>query len=380
MTRARTPSPADLERYRKNLREEVDGVALYTLLAQAETDPHLAEVYRRLAATEQRHFDVWAARLRSFGVEVPVYGPSGRVRVLGFLARRFGTQAVAPIAARLERAAVTMYDDQPEAVELNLHSDERSHARVFREIASPTAVHLPGPAILAIEGRHRVTSGNALRAAVLGANDGLVSNLSLVMGVAGADPGRDVVLLTGFAGLLAGSLSMALGEWISVKSSAEAYQRQLAIERDELEMVPDEEQAELALIYQSKGIAPDQASAMAENIMRDRGAALDTLAREELGMAPEEVGDPWVAGVTSFLTFAVGALIPVLPWLFVGGAVGIVLGVIASGLGLFIVGAAITLFTGRSALFSGARMLLFGLTAAAITFLIGMLIGTSAGV
>ncbi|HET7737052.1 MAG TPA: VIT1/CCC1 family protein, partial [Tepidiformaceae bacterium] len=180
-----SPSPDDIARYRRNFRDEVDGVALYERLAEAEGEPSLKEVYRRLAATEVRHRDLWAEKLREAGVEVPSLKPSMRVRLLGFVARRFGTQAVAPIAARLEGNAVTMYDDQPEAVAANLHMDERSHARVFREIARPQA---PGPspstAILAIEGRHRASNGNALRAAVLGANDGLVSNLSLVMGVA----------------------------------------------------------------------------------------------------------------------------------------------------------------------------------------------------
>ncbi|MGK2966097.1 MAG: VIT1/CCC1 transporter family protein [Tepidiformaceae bacterium] len=378
MTTPKPPSPDDIARYRRNFRDEVDGVALYERLADAEKDPSLKEVYQRLAATEVRHRDLWAEKLREAGFDVPSLKPSMRVRMLGFVARRFGTQAVAPIAARLESSAVTMYDDQPEAVAANLHMDERSHARVFREIARPQGPGgSPSTAILAIEGRHRASNGNALRAAVLGANDGLVSNLSLVMGVAGADPGRDVVLLTGVAGLLAGSLSMALGEWISVRSSAEAFERQVAIERDELALIPDEEQAELALIFQSRGVTQEQAREMAAEVMKDPERALDTLTREELGMAPEEVGNPNVAALTSFITFAVGALIPVLPWLFATGTLGIVLSAIGSGFGLFAVGAAITLFTGKGAWFSGMRMLTFGLVAAAITFLVGMLLGTS---
>jgi len=374
------PGEHDIDRYRSNLRDEVDGAALYHLLAEAERDPALKDVYRRLAATEERHGAIWAGRLQAAGVAVPEYRPSFRVRSLGWLARRFGTQAVAPIAARMEAGAVDMYDAQPEAVAHAMPADERSHARVFQELARPGSMGAVGPAITAIEGRHRLVSGNALRAAVLGANDGLVSNLSLVMGVAGADPGRDVVILTGLAGLLAGSLSMALGEWISVQSSAEAFERQIAVERDELEMVPDEEQEELSLIYQAKGIPPDLADALAERIIANPRVALDTLAREELGMAPDEVGNPFVAAVTSFLTFAVGALLPILPWLFAGGLTGIVLSAAASGVGLFLVGAAITLYTGRGLLFSGMRMLIFGLAAAAVTFGIGAAIGSAAGI
>lgn len=374
----KAPTPHDLARYRANLRDEVDGAALYRMLAMAERDPSLRGIYERLAATEERHGGIWAEQLRRAGEEVPAYRPSVRVRVLGWLARRFGAQAIAPVAARMEAAAVTMYDDQPEAVENALHHDERSHARVFRAIAAPTAS--PAAAIAAVEGRHRMVNGNALRAAVLGANDGLVSNLSLVMGVAGADPGRDVVMLTGLAGLLAGSLSMALGEWISVQSSSEAFERQIAIERDELEFIPDEEMEELALIYQSKGVPSELAHAMAQRLMRDPAVALDTLAREELGMAPGEAGNPFVAAITSFLTFAVGAALPILPWLFVGDGPGIVLSAIFSGFGLFAVGAAITLYTGRTVLFSGVRMLAFGLAAAAITFGIGSMIGAATGI
>ena len=375
-----TATPADIERYRRNLRDEVDGIALYRALAAAERDPHLREVFLRLAASEERHRDLWVARLREVGAEVPDFRPSFRVRILGWLARRFGTAAVSPIVARMESSAYTMYDDQPEAVAADLPRDERSHARLFRELARSTRSRPIDVDIARLEGRHRAGTGNALRAAVLGANDGLVSNLSLVMGVAGANPGRDVVLLAGLSGLLAGALSMALGEWISVRSSAEAFARQLEIERDELTVMPDEELEELVLIYRAKGLDEEEARATANRIMANRQKALDTLAREELGMSEEEAGSPWVAAITSFLTFSVGAIIPVLPWLVVGGAAGVAASAIASAVGLFGVGAAITLYTGRGILFSGARMLGFGLAASAITFGIGRLIGVSTGI
>jgi len=231
--------------------------------------------------------------------------------------------------------------------------------------------------IAQFEGRHRASGGNALRAAVLGANDGLVSNASLVMGVAGADLAGRNILITGLAGLLAGSLSMALGEWLSVQSARELYAHQIAIERDELEAAPEEEAEELALIYQSKGLAPDRAKELADSIIRDQTAALDTLAREELGIDPSELGgSAWVAAVTSFVLFSVGAIVPVFPYFFGGGTSALVASVILSVIALFLIGAAITVITGRSVLLSGGRQVVFGLAAAAITFGVGRLIGS----
>jgi VIT1/CCC1 family predicted Fe2+/Mn2+ transporter len=231
-----------------------------------------------------------------------------------------------------------------------------------------------------MEWRHRATSGNALRAAVLGANDGLLSNFSLVMGVAGAELAGSVVLITGLAGLLAGAGSMALGEWISVQSSRELYQRQIAIEERELAEIPDEEAEELALIYTAKGLAPDQARALAARIIADKAGALDTLAREELGIDPEELGgSAWEAAITSFVLFAIGAIIPVAPFLFLSGLTAVLVSVGHSAVGLFLIGAAITLLTGRSVLYSGMRQVIIGLAAAALTYLVGRLIGVSLG-
>lgn len=374
------PSPADIKRYRANLRDEVDGAVLYRSMAAAEADPYLKEVFTRLAASEERHQALWRQKLEEAGATIPTFRASFRVRFLGWLARRFGTQTVTPIVRTMEAAATDMYDNQPEAVAAGLPGEERSHARLFREIGGTARARSGMVDIAKVEGRHRAGTGNALRAAVLGANDGLVSNLSLVMGVAGADPGREVVLLGGIAGLLAGSLSMALGEWVSVRSSAEAFERQVVVEREELALMPEEEAEELTLIYQAKGLPRHEAEATAQRILGNQATALDTLVREELGMSPGEAGNPWVAAVTSFVTFSVGAVLPVLPWLFVGGVPAVVASAVASGAGLFLVGAVITLFTGRSVLYSGARMLTFGLAAAAITFGIGKAIGATTGV
>ncbi len=371
-------SAADIKRFRANLKDEVDGAALYRLLAEAEKDAGMREVYVRLAKSEDRHLRLWQEHLRDAGSEVPDYKPSFRVKVLGWLARRFGTESVSPIVSRMENAATAMYDGQPEAVAANLPADERSHARLFREI-SRTSGRLQVD-IARVEGRHRAASGNAIRAAVLGANDGLVSNLLLVMGVAGASPGRDFVLLAGAGGLVAGAISMALGEWVSVRSSAEAFERQVAIERDELELMPEEEAEELFLIYRAKGFPDEEARAMSERIIKNHPAALDTLVREELGMSDSEAGNPWVAALTSFLTFAAGAAIPLLPWLFAGGAVAVTLSAVFSALGLFGTGAITTLFTGRRVLFSGSRMVLFGAAGALVSFAVGGLIGAGTGI
>lgn len=377
-TPKKTYTAADIKRFRNNLKEEVDGAALYRRLASAEKEPNLSALYSQLAESEDRHLALWEAKLREAGAEVPGFGPSLRVKVLGWLARRFGTQLVTPIVTRMEVNATAMYDDQPEAIEHGLPADERSHARVFREISRHGSPQRGAANIAQIEGRHRGGTGNALRAAVLGVNDGLMSSVSLVMGVAGANPGRSFVLLTGIAGLIAGSFSMALGEWLSVRSSAESFARQVEIERDELEMMPEEEEAELTLIYQAKGFTEAEAKEAAKRIIKNPVTALDTLTREELGMSADEVGNPWVAGSTSFFLFAIGAILPVVPWIFVGGTTAVIASGIAAGLGLFLAGAVTTLFTGRSILFSGGRMLVFGIVAATVTFLIGKAIGVNA--
>lgn len=371
---------SDIERFRTNYQDEVDGAELYRLLAAAESDPHLKDLYGRLGQTELRHLALWEQKLKEAGAAVPKFRPSFRTRLIGFLARRFGTRAVAPIVSRMESNVTGMYDKQPEAVLANLPADERQHARVFRELSKDDSGPMTGAGIARAEGRHGNATGNALRASVLGVNDGLVSTLSLVMGVAGADPGRDVVLLSGIAGLFAGSFAMALGEWISVRSSVEMYERQVNIEREELLANPEEEAEELSLIYQAKGLSEADAKATARRILENPQTALDTLVREELGMSEEEAGNPWVAAGSSFAMFSVGAILPVLPWFFVGGLVGVALSATAAGVGLFASGTITTLFTGRSVLFSGSRMLAFGLAAAALTFGVGRVIGVSAGI
>lgn len=367
-------------RYRRNLQGEVDGTALYEALATAEPNPPLAALYQRLADLERRHAELWRGKLREAGADLPDPRPSARSRLLGWLARRFGASAVLPIVTAAELSDSHLYDNQPEARAAGLPTQERAHARVFSRLSRTSRVGLPGQAIAQIEGRHRASGGNALRAAVLGANDGLVSNFSLVMGVAGAALQQQTILFTGLAGMLAGAISMALGEWLSVQSSRELHQRQISIERDELELDPEGEREELALIYQSKGLTPAQAAQVAAGVIADPSIALDTLAREELGIDPDSLGgSAWVAAGTSFLLFALGALLPVLPYFFASGATAIVLSGVVSALGLFLIGAGITLFTGRHPVLAGLRQVAVGLAAAAVTFGVGKLVGTQLG-
>jgi len=258
--------------------------------------------------------------------------------------------------------------------------EEQSHNFMLRQIARTTRGGMEGAAVAQLEGRHRSTGGNALRAAVLGANDGLVSNLSLVMGIAGATLGGKTVLITGLAGLLAGAISMALGEWLSVQSSRELYQHQIQVEEAEIESNPEEEAEELALIYQARGLKPDQAKTLADSILANKESAVETLAREELGLDPKELGgSAWEAAITSFVLFAIGAVIPVIAFMFLSGMTAVIVSIAFSVVGLFALGAVITLFTGRTVLYSGFRMVIFGLLAAAVTFGIGRLIGVSIG-
>jgi VIT1/CCC1 family predicted Fe2+/Mn2+ transporter len=373
---------AEVARFQDYFQDEVDGIYYYRTLARLEADKQLSSVYLKMAQTEQRHLELWRDELTKAGAPPAGEEPSRRARLLMWFAARFGPDVVLPIIKAKESGADLVYAAEPIAYQADLHSDERRHAQVFAAIASTrSSGGISGSAIGRIEARHRALGGgNALRASVLGANDGLTSNLALVMGIAGASPGQATVILAGVAGLLAGSFSMALGEWISVTSSREAAEAQISAEREELERMPEAEQEELALIYQAKGLSEDQANELAARIMQDKDAALDTLAREELGIVPEELGSPWTAATASFLLFGIGALLPVLPFFFVSGVAGIIASAILAGLGLFVLGSVITLLTGRSAWYSGVRQLVFGLVVATITFAIGSLIGGVAGI
>jgi len=238
--------------------------------------------------------------------------------------------------------------------------------------------HLPPVVAGGLEHRHRgLGGGGNLRAAVFGINDGLVSNASLILGVAGASADPRVVVLTGVAGMAAGAFAMAAGEYVSVQSQRELYEHQIALERDELKQYPEAEAQELALIYVAKGLPKKEAGRLAQRLVADPEHALDTLAREELGLDPDELGSPWGAAGGSFVAFAIGAVIPVIPFVFGGGTAVLLVSLGLSLVALFVVGAAVSLLTGRGLIFSGFRQLGIGLAAALVTFAIGSLIGVS---
>jgi VIT1/CCC1 family predicted Fe2+/Mn2+ transporter len=365
----------DIARAKAHYREEREAAYLYGRLAAAEPNEGIAKVYTRLAETETGHAAFWEAKLHEAGLKPGAFRPSLKTKMSARVADRYGPSAVIGALAATERNAAGVYDAEPGAE--SLVGAERSHARVFSLIAGSSG-GMAGGDVARFEGRHR-SGGNALRAGTLGANDGLLSVYSLVMGVAGAGIGKREILLTGIAGLLAGALSMALGEWISVQSSRELYEHQIEVEREELLDNPEEEAEELALIYMAKGLDAEQARRTAASIIGKGGdAALDTLVREELAIDRTELGgSAWEAAFTSFGLFALGAAIPVVPYVFFSGMAGIATSSLASGLGLFGIGALTTLMTGKNPVFQGLRQVVIGIAAAACTYGVGRLIGVA---
>ena len=368
----------DERRFRANLQGEIDSAVVYRAMAKAEKSRQLSSVYERLAEVEERHLGFWEGQLRSIGSDPGPRRASWRAGTMAWLARRFGPRIVLPTVATFERVDQGDYDDQPETAGTGMRDQERSHARVLRYVAGGSPQGLAGETLARLEGRHRAPGGNALRAAVLGANDGLTSNLALVMGVAGAQFKSAVILIAGLTGLIAGAFSMAIGEWVSVQSARELYERQVHTEAAEIRSVPDEEQEELALIYEAKGLPREEAEQVAERLMADEQGALDAMVREELGLDPSTLGgSPYSAGGSSFILFSLGAIVPLISYFFASGTAAVVAAIVSAALGLFVIGALISLLTGRSAVFSGVRQLVFGLLAAGVTFGLGHLIGTA---
>jgi vacuolar iron transporter family protein len=371
----RDEGPERVKRWRELLASERDAAVLYSRIAGAESGERRA-IFEELATVERRHAAHWEEKLRGAGETVPAPGsPSVRTRLLASAATRLSSNAVLPVIERSERADAGVYDADPDAGP-GMAADEHGHARTIAKLIEGGRPS-PQAQIARREPWHRGDRSGALRAGVFGVSDGLVSNTALVMGVAGSGTSHAVILLTGTAGLLAGSFSMAAGEYVSMASQREMYQREISLEAQELEEKPEEERDELVLLYRAKGLPRSDAIRLADHIMADRKVALDTLAREELGLDPTQLGSPLSAAISSLLTFAVGALVVLLPYFVGSGTAALVAAIVLVAAALLGVGAGIGVLNGRSPVRSGLRQLLLGGAAALVTFGIGHLIGAN---
>ena len=344
-----------LENALEGWHEEKRSAYLYRAVSKAEAGTPRQALFEELARAAEGQSSIWAEVIQKEGGQVPAqFNPDLRARLVSGLTHYFKPRTLRPILTAMKVRGMSLY-------------------------TSPLPHQMPVK-VEEIGRRHQTSgSGNTLRAAVFGVNDGLVSNAALILGVAGAAADSGVILLTGTAGLLAGALSMAAGEYVSVRSQREMFEYQIGLEREELEQYPDEEAAELALIYAAKGIPKVEAESLAKRLLQDPARALDTLAREELGLNPDELGSPAKAAGASFLAFAIGAIIPLAPYVFTTGnnALGVSIGLTATA--LFAVGAVLSLFTGRQAVVGGLRMLGIGGLAGAATYFIGHALGISLG-
>lgn len=359
----------------KNLQTEIDAAFLYRLLAEHEENKNVKSVFHQMSEIEHSHAMSFADKFSLFPEQLP--GPSWRAKTTAWIGKIFGYEYVLGVLLDTEKSISSSIAGARKKANSKPSVSDTAHVTILKNILNNSAA-VSTSNLARFEKRHRSVGGNALRAAVLGGNDGLVSNFSLVMGIAGATSGQETVLLTGLAGLLAGALSMALGEWISVRSSQELFENQMNLEREELEVNPEGEEKELVLIFLSKGVHEAHAKQMAKDVMSNTAHAHEILVKEELGINAEDLkGSAMEAAVTSFILFGAGAIIPVIPFFFLGGLKAVLFSALFSAIGLFGIGTAITLFTGRSVWYSGMRQVLFGLAAAAITFGIGKWIGVS---
>jgi len=334
----------------------MESVFLYRVVAETEPAEDRRVLFARLATQAEAQGAIWAEEIKKTEGRAPeAYVPRARTRVVAALVRRFGPRRMKSILAAMKVRGMSVYSSS----------------------AHPAGHPMPH-SVDEIGRRHRggIAGGN-LRAAVFGASDGLVSNVCLILGVAGAAGEGRAVLVSGVAGLLAGAFSMAAGEYISVRSQREMFEHQIGAERDELAKYPHEEAAELSLIYQARGLGKEDADRMADRIIANPAYALDALAREELGLDPGALGSPIGAAGFSFASFSVGAAVPLAPFLFAGGGGALAVAIALTGVALFGVGCATSLFSGRDAVRGGVRSLLIGAAAGAVTYGIGKLLGAA---
>jgi VIT1/CCC1 family predicted Fe2+/Mn2+ transporter len=339
---------------RESWLQERESAFLYDVMAEAESSADRRALFKKLAGEATGQAAIWAEQIRKAEGKLPAeFTPSSRVRLVAALVRRFGPERLRVVLSAMKVRGMSVY-------------------------GASTPGHPMPHAVEEVGRRHRGRlAGGNLRAAVFGASDGLVSNLCLILGVAGAAPEGRAVLVSGVAGLLAGAFSMAAGEYVSVRSQREMFEQQIGAERDELSQYPAEEAAELSLIYQARGLGKEDADRMAERIVANPTYALDTLAREELGLDPGALGSPVGAALFSFASFATGATIPLVPFVASGGRTALLCAIGLTAAALFGVGAAISLFTGRGAVRGGLRLLVIGAAAGGVTYAIGRLLGTA---
>jgi vacuolar iron transporter family protein len=342
---------------RESWAHEMESVFLYGVIADVEPSAERRALFTRLGGEARGQAELWLAEIRKTGGTPPeAFAPSVRARVVAGLVRRFGPARLRAVLSGMKVRGMSIYrTNSPPGHEMPHSVDE-----------------------IGLRHRDGMAAGN-LRPAVFGASDGLVSNVCLILGVSGAHATGHAALISGVAGLLAGAFSMAAGEYVSVRSQREMFEYQIGAERDELRQYPAEEAAELSLIYQARGLSAPDADRMATRIVANPDLALDTLAREELGLDPGALGSPLGAASFSFAAFAIGAAIPLAPFVISSGGGALRASVVLTALGLFAVGCAISLFTGRGALRGGGRMLAIGAAAGAVTYAIGRLLGGMVG-
>ena len=375
----------DPKRFLKYLQAERNASMLYRALADT-TDGERREALLELADVEDQHAAHWIDKLQQHGVEIPPAPSSLEAddAQLVSRARSLGLVSVLDTLEQNEGADAGMYDEEPEALP-TMPTDEREHAEVFRKLKGDQSEKFPHKAMSPQAGEpwHKLDKSGSIRAAVFGVSDGLVSNTALVMGFAGASLAgaidNSVVLFAGLAGLLAGAFSMAAGEYVSMASQRDLFKREIDLERQELIEKPDEERLELELIYRAKGLPREQAKAIADRIMANPETALDTLAREELGLDPDELGSAWKAAISSFIAFAIGASVVVIPYALFSGVTAFVLAIALALAGMIAVGGVVGSLSGRGVVFSAGRQVIWGAGAAAVTYLVGSLVGVNVG-
>lgn len=384
------------KRYLKYLQAEREAGKMYRALAEVATGDQ-REALLELAEIEDRHARHWTEQLQAAGLDVPPDDGSVSPATQQVIdtARKSSLQSVLPELEQAELDAQGEYDGEPDALD-GMADDERIHAQVLRGLQTPDATGAAAQAIVpsatanrslsdvraalnSAEPWHRTDKSGSLRAAVFGVSDGLVSNTALVMGFAGSGTSTSTVLFAGIAGLLAGAFSMAAGEYVSVSSQRDLFAREIELERQELEDKPLEEQRELELIYRAKGLDKETAKTAAEKIFANPEVALDTLAREELGLDPDELGSPYKVAASSFVAFAVGAAVPAIPYVFAVGNVALVLSIVLAAIALLIVGGTVGRLSGAGVVKTALRQFIVGAAAATVTFVIGRIVGVGLG-